>query len=308
MSLVVRTAAVADAEAIRGLLTELHAFFGRPDRPMSVERRIRFGYFRDGEVGAGAPFLAVSNGTPVGLVTFAVFGAFGGRPSRALVQEFCVGERFRGRGVGPALVAQLRERAAARGCEFVQWGEDPEATSETLERAEMYCHPSLLGPDPDSEQERRKRLVRDISIESGWGAPTIVNRRYEKLTAELGDVLAEGEVPFAILSDGRVVYARFRTLWVEGYFTQDEETRWVLVLEGEPLRVIGRTLLDADSGWARGEQLPQRTRPHPGGGEVVRYEYFHGHHLGWTSGHLSYVFDPAALTVSVVEELTFESD
>ncbi|MFI6868119.1 GNAT family N-acetyltransferase [Nocardia sp. NPDC050406] len=308
MSVQVRTATVRDAEAIEDLLSELHAHYGRA-KTVSIQRRTRFAYFPDGEVSSDAPILAVLDGLPVGLVTFGVAAAYADRPSYAFVREFCVAERFRGQGIGRALLAEVRERATARGCEHVEWGGKAETTPDTLERTEMYCESGLLGFQPDPAQARRKQRLRELAAESGWAAPTIVNHRDTMLEYGVGDVLAEGEVPFAILGDGRLVRARFRTLCVAGYYTKDEETRWTLLLDGEPLRVAtGSALLAVDSEFARGERLPERTRPHPGGGEAVRYDYFYGHHLGWTTGHLTYVIDAVARTVSVIEELTFDPD
>lgn len=126
--------------------------------------------------------------------------------------------------------------------------------------------------------------------------------------------MARGEVPFAILGDGSVVMARFRTLrrQVRPMSLDDPEvTHWTLALDGRPFEVVAgdgrRPWLPIGGLWRRGEETPL-TAHADGEGQSVRYHYYYGHHLGSLDGYVTLTFDLRSMTVTVAKDLTFEAD
>src|SRR5262245_32070953 len=107
-------------------------------------------------------------------------------------------------------------------------------------------------------------------------------------------VIAQGEVPFALLDDGRVVQARYRTTATEQprhSLSDPESTDWTLTLDGHAFAVTGRKpWLPIGDEWARGANAPLPARAE-GRAYLVEYFYLYAHHLGWSSGPVTLTFD-----------------
>jgi hypothetical protein len=144
--------------------------------------------------------------------------------------------------------------------------------------------------------------------------PTLTQRE-----AEPGDltsaVTADGEVPFAVLPDGRVIMARFRTTVTPqrpSSLSDPEHTEWALSLEARTFRVTSAdehepSWLPIDGRWARGDQAPLPAVA-DGNRHVVSCDYFYAHHLGWLTGTVTLGFDTQGMTVAVHKNLRFEPD
>jgi hypothetical protein len=133
--------------------------------------------------------------------------------------------------------------------------------------------------------------------------------------AQASAVSAEGEVPFAVLPDRRVVMARFRTTSVPQptWSPNDAEvTEWTLALDGREFRVTSTDddqpdWLPISHAWVHGGTAPL-IAVSEGERYVVHEQFFYGHHLGWLSGMVRLAFDLAGMTVEVGKDLTFERD
>ncbi|GAB2518905.1 GNAT family N-acetyltransferase [Nocardia heshunensis] len=303
MAVYVRRATPEDAEALTALLVELHDHYGRPD-PKLVWVRVHKAYFRMGEAAWG-PLIAFLDGVPVGFAYYDTTAARRDKPRYSAIQEFIVTAGARGLGIGRALFEAVSAHAAERGSRHVVLGMDsnprdlnPFELSAVLDD-EVYAYASRLPRGPDLAVEERRRQVREVAVGAGWEPPVVVDRRREIFDFSVGDVLAEGHVPFAILSDGRAVRAHFRTTWVSSAFGEDEDTTWCLTLDGKPIS----SALQIYDGWARGATMPHRTHPHPSGGEAVHYDFYYGHHLATVSGTIEYIFDAPTMRVRTIEHL-----
>jgi hypothetical protein len=128
-------------------------------------------------------------------------------------------------------------------------------------------------------------------------------------------VVAQGEVPFAVLGDGRIITARFRTAVTPqplSSLSDPGTTQWVLELDGLEFTMTegedGRpSWLPIGSAWARGGTSPLSALT-DGERHVVRYDYFYAHHLGWLSGPVTLTLDTRSMTVAVDADLRFEAD
>lgn len=303
MTVRIRQATAEDAEALTALLVEMHGHYGRPD-PKLVWVRVHKAYFPE-DASERGPLMAFMDGALVGFALYYTVGMSGGRPRYSAIQEFCVTARARGVGVGRALFEAVAARAAEDGSHHVVLGADcnPRDLSPSELRAvlddEVYAHIALLPRGPDRDEEERRRQLHQVAARSGWAPPVVVDRRREIFDFSVGDVLAEGDVPFAILRDGRAVRAHFRTIWESSYFGEDERTTWRLTLDGQVIA----SRLEIDGSWARGATMPQRTQPHPTGGESVHYGFDLGHHVGTVRGSIEYIFDVTVMRARVIEHL-----
>ncbi|MBC6457081.1 hypothetical protein [Actinomadura sp. HBU206391] len=129
--------------------------------------------------------------------------------------------------------------------------------------------------------------------------------------SRVGAVVAQGEVPFAVLHDQRTIMARFRTTlesqgsgWVDA-----EVTRWTLTCDGRPFKVVAEDDREPpiDERWAGGDQTPLATVP-DGERHLVRYHYYYAHHFGSVSGDVTLAFDLHAMTVTVDTDLEVDLD
>ncbi|MFE3193064.1 GNAT family N-acetyltransferase [Nocardia sp. NPDC059240] len=298
----IRESTVVDGEALAALLVEMHAHYGRAD-PKLVWVRVHKAYFPGDGMGSG-PLVAVVDGVPVGFAEYNRFRGYSDQPPYFAIQEFFVTAEARGRGIGRALFEAVSARAAERGSRHVVLGnigprELSAAELGAVLDGEVYVTPALLPRVPDPEQQERRRQLRDLAARSGWDPPVVIDRRREIFDYSVGDVVAEGDVPFAILADGRAVRAHFRTVWESSHYGDDERTTWRLTLDGRDFHPA----VEIDSSWTRGATLPHWTQPSPDGGEGVNYKFFFGHHLATTSGTIEYIFDLSAMRVRIVEHL-----
>jgi len=127
--------------------------------------------------------------------------------------------------------------------------------------------------------------------------------------------VASGEVPFAVLNDGRVISARFRTTVASrppSSLSDPETTQWTLVLDGREFAVAGQEdggpgWLPISAAWIGGGKAPLSATA-DGDGHVVGYDYFYAHERGWVSGPVTLTFDVRSMTVVVEADLSFEPD
>jgi GNAT superfamily N-acetyltransferase len=106
----IRDAALADAEAIAGLLTQL----GYPSEPAAVEARLdRLRIVGDSVV------VAEVDGRVAGLAHLQVSPAIERDRPAAKLGALVVDEAQRGRGIGRALVEAMEAEARLRGCELL---------------------------------------------------------------------------------------------------------------------------------------------------------------------------------------------
>ncbi|HEX6684257.1 MAG TPA: hypothetical protein VF062_15745 [Candidatus Limnocylindrales bacterium] len=129
------------------------------------------------------------------------------------------------------------------------------------------------------------------------------------------NVVAQGEVPFVILRDGRTVMAHFRTTYKpqpSHSLSDEKSTRWRLTLDGRDLRVIrhkegNENWLPMCNSWARGDKAPIRAVSKDGV-DAASYDYYYLHHYGSLSGEVTLLIDPDAMTVTVDDRLEFDGD
>ncbi|WP_446223882.1 GNAT family N-acetyltransferase [Nocardia sp. IBHARD005] len=250
MTRFVRPASAADAEAADGLLTELHAHF-EVRRPADIVRRVR----RVAEQAGRPVLLIVDAETPVGFATYDLFQPAAWGPGGLRISEFSITETARGTGAGAALLAGLQEVARAAG---VPVNEPNQAGPDVFTTVERYLGAEVI----DFAYERRRAehwsSLRAEAAEKGWPAPRLNDMWHTELRddPQPGGLYAEGEVPFILLPDGRVITARFRTIYVKEYLGHGPENRWTLALSGSELRTIGG-LLSIDHSWSRAETRPR---------------------------------------------------
>ena len=103
----IRSATSDDAEAMAGLLAEL----GYPTSAAALPDRVRAI-----EAEGGAVFVAVFDGTPVGLASVASHPTIHEVTPVAYITALVTGTAARGKGVGRALVAAAEQWARENGC------------------------------------------------------------------------------------------------------------------------------------------------------------------------------------------------
>jgi GNAT superfamily N-acetyltransferase len=119
MSVVVRRAVQADAEAVLALIQALADFekLKGPDEP--ARERLRKGLF-DGRLGM-VTLLAEVEGKPVGYaVAYEQYSTFEGLP-KLFLEDIFVLEEHRGSGAGYALFREVAAEADRRGCCEMEW-------------------------------------------------------------------------------------------------------------------------------------------------------------------------------------------
>lgn len=115
----IRPARADDADTIHRFILELATYEGAPDAvevtPAELGAQL---------AGAAPPFeclLAELDGRPVGFaVFFPNYSTWRGRRG-VYLEDLFVTERYRGRGVGTALLRHVGRLARARGCARVEW-------------------------------------------------------------------------------------------------------------------------------------------------------------------------------------------
>ncbi|MEV0543944.1 hypothetical protein [Nocardia salmonicida] len=305
MTRFVRPASAADAEAAAGLLTELHAHF-EVHRPADIVRRTRRLTQNDYSVWRPAPLLIVEDETPLGFATYELFQPSKWSAGDLRISEFLITESARGTGAGADLHSALQELASAAG---VSVSEPNQADPDVFTTVERYIGSHVI----DFAYERRKAghwsSLRAEAAEKGWPAPRLNDLWHLDLhdDPEPGHLYAEGEVPFILLPDGRVVTARFRTIYVKEYLGHGPENRWTLALSGSELRSVGGGL-EIDHSWSRAENRPALAVPTDDGRLMVNYSYYASNHFGSDQGTIDYLIDLAEATVSQRAHVTFEED
>ncbi|MFE3542226.1 GNAT family N-acetyltransferase [Nocardia sp. NPDC059177] len=296
----VRPASATDAEAATGLLAELHAHLG-VHRPADLLRRTRrLSRFDYGKANP-PPLLLVDDDTPIGFATYDLFAPSKWWAGSLRISEFLVTSSALGTGAGAVLLAELHEIARTAGVAV----SEPDEVCTTEER---YIGSHVINFDYERRRAGHWISLRADAAENGWPTPRLDDRWHTELhdDPEPGHLYAEGEVPFLLLPDGRVVTARFRTIYVEEYLGHGSQNRWTLALAGRALRTNGKLLIDHS--WSRAENRPARAVPVDGGHLMVNYAYYDSNHFGSDSGTIDYLIDLAAHTVAQREHLTFEPD
>lgn len=304
MTRFVRPASASDAEAAAGLQAELHAHF-EVHRPADIVRRTRRLTKNDYSARRPAPLLIVEEEQPLGFATYDLFQPTKWSAGGLRISEFLITERARGTGAGADLLAALREVASAAE---VPVSEPNQAGPEVFTTVERYIGSHVI----DFAYERRRTghwlSLRAEAAEKGWPAPRLNNLWHLDLhdDPEPGHLYAEGEVPFILLPDGRVITARFRTIYVEEYLGHGSQNRWTLALSGDELRTVGQLWIDHS--WSRAENRPALATPTEDGRLQTNYPYYSSNHFGSDSGTIDYLIDLTQSTASQREHLTFDPD
>ncbi|MFC9874371.1 GNAT family N-acetyltransferase [Nocardia salmonicida] len=304
MTRFVRAASAADAEAAAGLLAELHAHF-EVHRPADIVRRTRRLTQNDYSTWRPAPLLIVEDETPLGFATYQLDEPAKWGPGGLRISEFLITESARGTGAGAILLAELQEVARAAG---VSVSEPNQAAPEVFTTVERYIGSDVINFADERRSAEHWSSLRAEAAEKGWPAPRLNDLWHTELhdDPEPGHLYAEGEVPFILLPDGRVVTARFRTIYVKEYLGHGPENRWTLALSGRELRTIGG--LEIDDSWSRAENRPALAVAEDDGRLMVNYSYYASNHFGSDRGTIDYLIDPAEATVSHRAHVTFERD
>ncbi|MFD6401541.1 GNAT family N-acetyltransferase [Nocardia sp. NPDC060249] len=300
MTRFVRPASASDAEAAAGLLAELHAHF-EVHRPADIVRRAR----RVAEEAGRAMLLIVEDETPLGFATYDLSLPDKGWAGALRISEFLITESARGTGAGAALLRAIQERASAAG---VAVSEPNQADPDVFTTVERYIGSHVIDFAYERTRAGHWSSLRAEAAEKGWPEPQLNDLWHTELhdDPEPGHLYAEGEVPFILLPDGRVVTARFRTIYVKEYLGHGPENRWTLALSGSELRSVGG--LEIDDSWSRAENRPALAVTMDDGRFMVNYSYYASHHFGSDSGTIDYIIDPAEATVSPRAHVTFEPD
>ncbi|WKG09784.1 GNAT family N-acetyltransferase [Nocardia sp. PE-7] len=305
MTRFVRAASAADAEAAAGLLTELHAHF-EVHRPADIVRRTRRLTQNDYSTWRPAPLLIVEDETPLGFATYQLDEPAKWGPGGLRISEFLITESARGTGAGAILLAELQEVARAAG---VSVSEPNQAAPEVFTTVERYIGAHVVNFAFEKRRADHWSSLRAEAAEKGWPAPQLNDLWHTELhdDPEIGHLYAEGEVPFILLPDGRVVTARFRTIYVKEYLGHGPENRWTLALSGSELRSVGGGL-EIDHSWSRAENRPALAVPIDDGRLMVNYSYYASNHFGSDQGTIDYLIDLVEATASQRAHVTFEED
>ncbi|MFD4358130.1 GNAT family N-acetyltransferase [Nocardia sp. NPDC058518] len=304
MTRFVRPASASDAEAVAGLHTELHAHF-EVYRPADIVRRTRRLTQNDYSAWQPAPLLIVEDETPLGFATYDLFQPSKWSAGELRISEFLITESSRGTGAGAALLGAVHEAASAAG---VAVSEPNQADPDVFTTVERYIGSHVIDFADERAQAGHWSALRAEAAEKGWPAPRLNDLWHLDLhdDPEPGHLYADGEVPFILLPDGRVITARFRTIYVKEYLGHGPENRWTLALSGSELRSVGG--LEIDHSWSRAENRPALAVTMDDGRLMVNYSYYASNHFGSDSGTIDYVIDLAEATVSPRAHVTFEQD
>ncbi|MGW6699418.1 GNAT family N-acetyltransferase [Nocardia sp. NPDC055049] len=304
MTRFVRAASAADAEAAAGLQAELHAHF-EVHRPADIMRRTRRLAHNDYSAWRPAPLLIVEDETPIGFATYDLFQPSKWSAGELRISEFLITESSRGAGAGAALLAAVHEAASAAE---VTVSAPNQADPDVFTTVERYIGSHVIDFAYERARAGHWSSLRAEAEEKGWPAPRLDDLWHTELhdDPEPGHLYAEGEVPFILLPDGRVITARFRTIYVKEYLGHGPENRWTLALSGSELRTVGG--LEIDHSWSRAENRPALAVAMDDGRLMVNYSYYAGNHFGSDSGTIDYIIDLAEATVSHRAHVTFEQD
>ncbi|TCK00975.1 GNAT family N-acetyltransferase [Nocardia alba] len=300
MTRFVRPASASDAEAAAALLAELHAHF-EVHRPADIARRAR----RVTEQTWEPVLLIVEDETPLGFATYDL-----SRPSKwgtgyVRISEFLITESARGTGAGAALLRAIQDIASAAE---VAVSEPNQADPDVFTTVERYIGSHVINFAYERAEAGHWSALRAEAAKKGWPEPRLNDLWHTELhdDPEPGHLYAEGEVPFILLPDGRVVTARFRTIYVKEYLGHGPENRWTLALSGHELRTVGG--LEIDHSWSRAENRPALAVPLDDGRLMVNYAYYASNHFGSDRGTIDYLIDLSAATASQRAHVIFEED
>jgi GNAT superfamily N-acetyltransferase len=118
----IRLATIGDAEIIHSAMIGIATIMGEREKVVSTPDDIRrYGF---GDRPAFEALLAETNGAVAGVcVFFPSFSTYQGRPG-AYVQDLFVNDRFRGQGVGAALLQRLAAVTRERGGRYIRLAVD----------------------------------------------------------------------------------------------------------------------------------------------------------------------------------------
>lgn len=117
----IRTATIADIDVLSTVLGEIEGYYGGEPRP-GDPGQIRRALFS--EVPAATVLLAEEEGEVVGLASYSLLWPASGADTSLYLKELFVRESGRRRGVGRALLEQLRTLARDAGYTRVEWTAD----------------------------------------------------------------------------------------------------------------------------------------------------------------------------------------
>lgn len=291
-----RPATADDAEALGGLLGELWEHYGEPASVPDA----RALWFPDRDPGPPAPLLILDGPVPVGFAVYRSPHRSGG----VRITHFSVTAAARGTGAGAALYAHLGAIATELGSRLEL---PPHVDPEVFVVAERYERAIEGRRAYELREAEERQALALLCADRGWPAPRVDQPAKTGPLAH-GDLLAEGEVPFIELSDGRIVTARFQRTWREDdkYPGPEAVTRWSLALDGSAL--AARDLLLIEFAWTGARRRPDIAVRAADGTESVTYSFYEGIHSGSTVGTITYTIDPTHGTVHPVADLHYERD
>ena len=121
---IIRSAVIADCEAIAALLEEVDRYYGADQTQSTADRLplIRDALF--GTPPAAFALLAWSGDTLIGLASYSYLWPAAGVTRSLFLKELYVSETSRRHGIGRLLMAELCRMANASGCDRIEWTAD----------------------------------------------------------------------------------------------------------------------------------------------------------------------------------------
>jgi GNAT superfamily N-acetyltransferase len=117
----IRPASAADVPQILAFVRELAEYEHEPDAvKVSEAELLRDGFPRGGESACFECLIAEEDGEPAGFALFfPVYSTWRGRAMH--LEDLLVRPRFRGRGIGKALLTRVAALSVERGCRLLFW-------------------------------------------------------------------------------------------------------------------------------------------------------------------------------------------
>jgi GNAT superfamily N-acetyltransferase len=117
----IRTASAVDLPQILAFIRELAAYEREPDAvKVSEAELLRDGFPQAGDTRYFECLIAEEDGEPAGFALFfPVYSTWRGRSMH--LEDLFVRPRFRGRGIGKALLARVAALSVDRGCRLLYW-------------------------------------------------------------------------------------------------------------------------------------------------------------------------------------------
>jgi GNAT superfamily N-acetyltransferase len=117
-----------------------------------------------GDVPAAHVLLARTDGQVVGFAAYSFLWPAAGLTHSLYLKELYVGQAWRGRGVGTALMRRIREVAATAGCSRVEWttDDDNSAAKRFYEALGAPVHPAKIFYRLEGGADSGSRPVDDV--------------------------------------------------------------------------------------------------------------------------------------------------